>query len=292
MRMHSADPREFITWLEADSTLFEPDQLRRRMEALDRLDQLDDWTEEPSDPRTGALRAKLEAVNAGLYHAIRGQIRNGDARSALLPWIERCTELPDREPAGLRYDGLDELIAGVLQLHEPDKESDEEPDSAAVHRTPEMVFYQPTPVRHILEMLRLCTLSAADVLIDLGSGLGHVPILASLLTGARCIGIEIEPAYVAAAQDCAHRLKLRRVAFEQQDALEADLSTGTVFFLYTPFTGSILDTVLRRLRHESARRPIRICTFGPCTLALAQQPWLTPHATPANDRMILFQARP
>jgi len=287
MRMHSADPRDFIARLEADSTLFEPDQLRRRMDALDRLDQLDRWTEDPSDQRAGALRAKLEAVNAGLYAAIRNQIRSGDARSALLPWIERCAELPDREPAGLRYDGLDELIAGVLQLHEPDRT----PDSAALHRTPEMVFYQPTPVRHILEMLRLCALSAADVLIDLGSGLGHVPILASLLTGARCIGIEIEPAYVAAAQDCARRLSLRRVAFKQQDALEADLSTGTVFFLYTPFTGSILDTVLRRLRHESARRPIRICTFGPCTLALAQQPWLTPHAAPANDRMILFQAR-
>ena len=44
--------------------------------------------------------------------------------------------------------------------------------------------------------------------------------------------------------DAHERLKLERVTFIQQDARAADFSGGTVFYLYTPFTGSILRSVL------------------------------------------------
>jgi hypothetical protein len=230
------------------------------------------------------MRTRLEAANAAVYAAIRSHIQRGSTSDALLPWIVRCADSAESTPTGLHFDNLDELIGGVLQLREPDSE----------HIRPghEMVFYQPTPARHILQMLRLCALTQADTLIDLGSGLGHVPILASLLSEARAIGIELESAYIATARDCARTLNLRRATFLQQNAADADLSTGTAFYLYTPFTGVTLQTVLDNLRQQSRNRHIRICTFGPCTQIVAQESWLkAADATIAADRIALFHAR-
>jgi 16S rRNA A1518/A1519 N6-dimethyltransferase RsmA/KsgA/DIM1 with predicted DNA glycosylase/AP lyase activity len=129
------------------------------------------------------------------------------------------------------------------------------------------------------------------VLVDIGSGLGHVPLLASILTSARSIGIELEATYVERARQSAESLNLNRVTFIQQDARAADLSTGTVFYLYTPFTGSILSSVLSRLRREAAARPIRICTYGPCTSVIAEEAWLEAAAAPMPQRVALFRSR-
>lgn len=62
--------------------------------------------------------------------------------------------------------------------------------------------------------------------------------------------------------------------FVQGDARAADLSDGTVFYCYASFTGTILRDVLNLLRDEALRREIRICTFGPCTPAVAKEQWL------------------
>jgi predicted RNA methylase len=152
-----------------------------------------------------------------------------------------------------------------------------------------MVFYQPTPVRHILHLITASALSKAGFFVDLGSGLGHVPLLASMLTGVRRLGIEVEAAYVASAQECAQSLHLSRVRFNQEDARMADLSCGTVFYLYSPFTVSILAVVLERLRKESTRRPIKICTFGPCTCTVAQESWLQASALPDPRQTTVFK---
>ena len=167
-----------------------------------------------------------------------------------------------------------------------------EPGGAPVRPGPEEVFYQPTPVRHILRLIAVSGLSEGDVLVDLGSGLGHVPLLASILTAARCVGIESEAAYVACARECAERLGLSRVSFMHQDVREADVSAATVFYLYTPFTGGLLRNVLGRLEQESAQRAIRVCTFGPCTVEVAREPWLRLAGdAPETDRIGCFWCR-
>jgi H2-forming N5,N10-methylenetetrahydromethanopterin dehydrogenase-like enzyme len=116
-------------------------------------------------------------------------------------------------------------------------------------------------------------------------------LLVSICTGARAIGVELEPSFVASAERCAQKLNLKGVTFVQQDARDADLSGGTVFYFYTPFTGSILRTVLNSLRNEAAKRPIRVCTFGPCTRTVAQEPWLEPGMILETDQVIVFIAR-
>jgi hypothetical protein len=283
--------QRLVLQLENEPSLFEPNQLRRRLEALDLLDAyFPDTVQtmpgvEPDDTelyrRARGICDGLEAANSELYQSIRSEIQRGAGADALLRWVRM--EETVGAVAGMGYDYLDELISGVFEF--------EEPEDGEISREPEIVFYQPTPARHIFHMIGLAALTASDVLVDLGSGLGHVPLLVSICTPARSIGIEMEAAYVERARQCAHRLNLDRVAFLQQDARAADFSTGTVFYLYTPFTGSILRAVLDRLRREAASRSIRICTYGPCTSVIAAEPWLEATAAPEPDRVALFSSR-
>jgi len=140
---------------------------------------------------------------------------------------------------------------------------------------PGMVQYQPTPARVVLALIAEARVTADDVFIDVGSGLGQVPMLVNLLTGAPAIGIEREPAYCDYAQRRAADLNLRDVVFRNDDAREADYSEGTVFFLYTPVTGAMLQVVLDRIRVAASGRRIRILTYGPCTETVACLTWLT-----------------
>jgi Histone methylation protein DOT1 len=287
--------QRLVAQMENNRSLVEPNQLRLRLEALDRLDAcFPNTPEAPFDAvaiqpelyrRARAICARLESVNCELYETIRGEIQRGSQPDSLLRWVPPSLDIEDSGGAadGLGYDYLDELISGVLQF--------EEPDAGNIATHPEKVFYQPTPARHIFDLIGLAELTESDVLVDLGSGLGHVPLLVSICTPGRSVGIESEAAYFERAQQCAQRLNLDRVTFIQDDARVADLTTGTVFYLYTPFTGSILSAVLNRLQREAATRRIRICSYGPCTPAIADEPWLEPATTPKANRIALFRSR-
>ena len=277
-----------------DARLFEPENLLRRIEILYAMDTL--WGDAVAGThgegsefaralgRTEAFRVRLEAANAVVFESIRAKIRHGTRRDALLPWLQRAgRKAEDGNPLpGLAFDASDEIASGVLQLRDPEKRG--------ALPSPEMVFYQPTPVRHIVRFVELSALAAEDVLFDVGSGLGHVPILASILTGARCVGIELDADSVACARECAASLGLNGVSFVEGDARDADFSAGTVFYLYTPFSGTILATVLEKLRRESETRLIRLATLGPCTLAVARETWLTATTVPDLEQITIFQS--
>ena len=291
------DLHAFLCGLEADSSLFQPGQLRERLIALDDLDAgfggLDSedstrCTDSLMHQRAKALRSRLEAANAQLYQTLRSDIVRGGQPRVLLQWLhDSASENESQSPSsGLGFDYRDELVSGVLQLCEP-----AEPNESNFQRSPEMVPYQPTPVRHILHLIAATALAEGDVFVDLGSGLGHVPLLVSMLTGVRSLGIEVQAAYVASAQECAQSLHLRRVRFIAQDARTADLSRGSVFYLYSPFSGSILTDVLSALRMESTRRPIKICSLGPCTRTVAKETWLKASVLPDTGRVAVFHSQ-
>jgi SAM-dependent methyltransferases related to tRNA (uracil-5-)-methyltransferase len=264
--------------LEHERSLDAPDRLRERIEALDRLDALMPAEDEGRrTQRVRAIRQRLEAANAMQFEVMRVAIRRGEGRDAL-------GLADDREAcrAGDAYDWRDELVAGVLPFGEP---------GIVAALAPEMVFYQPTPARHVFDLLDRLALDADDVLVDLGSGLGHVPLLTAICTPARGIGIEIEPAYVASAHVCAQSLQLANAHFVQGDARTTDFTTGSVFYLYTPFTGSVLRNVLDALRREAARRAFRVSSFGPCTDVLAAEPWLAGNDALVVGRVAIFRTR-
>jgi hypothetical protein len=262
-----------IEHLRGDLTLDRPERLRERVDALDRIERLSLYLSDTPDTLAlsadiAAQQSRLDAVNERLYRNLRDAIRRGDGANCLREWVP-VAEHADTDTSiaqGEGYDHLDALLGGIAQLHEPAD------DVAAL--APEMVFYQPTPARHIFDLIRRIAPGADDVVLDVGSGLGHVPLLVGACTSARCIGVELEPAYVASARAAAADLRLSRVSFIQADARAADLSQATVFYLYTPFTGGVLGEMLERIREQAQRRDIRLCSLGPCTQVLAAQRWL------------------
>ena len=99
-------------------------------------------------------------------------------------------------------------------------------------RTPDVMF---TPTRHAVAdaMLQLANVRVGDVVYDLGSGDGRIPIIAAQKYGARGIGIEIDPRLVALARTNAADAQVAdRVTFAVGDLFTADLSEATVVTMY------------------------------------------------------------
>ena len=144
------------------------------------------------------------------------------------------------------------------------------------------VPYLPCPVDALLRLVEQARVQASDVFVDVGSGAGRAAALVHLMTGARVIGLEIQPALVAAARDMTARLRLPDVAFVHGDApqLTAALAAGSVFLLYCPFSGDRLAAVLATLATLARTRTLRVCCVD---LPLPPCDWLTPASPPAAD---------
>jgi Histone methylation protein DOT1 len=216
------------------------------------------------------LRCRLVNLNTCMFSTLRSKIAAGTYRgSNLMNLIEEYLDGHVPECVSqhvIGYDNLDIFMNGILGSQKlPTETRDREPD---------MVYYQKTPARIILEIIKRATLRPHDVFIDLGSGLGQVAILMHLLTGIPAIGVEFEPAFCDYARSCAAELNVHNVEFININARYADYSSGTVFFLYTPFEGKMLQDVLNTLRTEAKERKIKLFTYGPCTPVVAQQDWL------------------
>ena len=104
---------------------------------------------------------------------------------------------------------------------------------AAQRLKPPDVRYVPTPQNVVETMLEMAHVTAADVVYDLGSGDGRIPITAAQKYGARGVGIEIEPRLIRESQDNAVKAHVAdRVWFVNQDLFETDLSPATVIAMY------------------------------------------------------------
>ncbi len=215
-------------------------------------------------------KLRLEKINADLFKKLRADIENGNCRG----WAFRqMTEeyfgynLNHSQNEGeTGYDNLDVFTNSLLDISAIPEETKE--------REPEMVFYQKTPARIVFELADKADFNKEDVFYDLGSGLGQVPILLNLLCGVAAKGIEFETAYCNYAAACADELNLPDVQFINADARAGSYSDGTIFFLYTPFEGSILQKVLEVLHSISKKKKILLFTYGPCTLEVARERWL------------------
>lgn len=150
------------------------------------------------------------------------------------------------------------------------------------------VPYLPCAVESVLEAVQHAAVTQDDVFIDVGAGAGRAALLAHLKTGARCIGLEIQPNLVDVAQARADRLKLRRMRFIAGDAADTIrfVTMGTVFFLYCPFGGERLGRFLRGLEDVARTRPIRVCCVD---MPLLEPPWLTRLPT-TSSRVDVYQS--
>ena len=115
---------------------------------------------------------------------------------------------------------------------------------------PPDVRYVPTPQNVVDVMLEMARVTAADVVYDLGSGDGRIPITAAQKYGAIGVGVELQPRLIEIAKDNAVKAHVAdRVWFLNQDLFETDLSPATVIALYLlPQMNQKLAPKLRRLR--------------------------------------------
>jgi tRNA A58 N-methylase Trm61 len=99
-------------------------------------------------------------------------------------------------------------------------------------RTPD-VIYVPTPPAVVDAMLKMAKVTDKDVVYDLGSGDGRIPIAAAKEYGARGIGIDIDPQRIAEANENAKAAGVTdKVRFLNQDLFTSDFSEATVVTLY------------------------------------------------------------
>jgi hypothetical protein len=272
-----------IETIAKDENLFHQKNFNARQQAIDylefqvidRIDALRNKTASNANLKlleqyAAVVKSGLEEVNNKMFCQLRSDITQGRYRGKFLTDLisehfdNDLHEVLQQNATG--YDNFDVFVNGLLTNQNLPAETKE--------REHGMVYYQKTPARIILELIEKAKFKPQDVFLDLGSGLGQATILVNLFTSVISKGVEIEPAFFGYAKTCASDLHLTDVFFINTDARYADYSSGTIFFMYTPFEGKMLQDVLQKLKTETNNRKIKLFTFGSCTLAVGRQDWL------------------
>lgn len=119
--------------------------------------------------------------------------------------------------------------------------------TAPIQREPD-VLYVPTPQPVVDAMLKLAGVKRGDVLYDLGSGDGRIPVTAARRYGVRAVGIDINPERIAEANANARTAGVTKlVTFRNEDLFQADIRPATVVTLY------LLDSLNEKLRPKLLR---------------------------------------
>jgi hypothetical protein len=116
-------------------------------------------------------------------------------------------------------------------------ETADTPAAPAIAQSPALrspdVVYVPTPQVVVNRMLAIAKVNRKDVLYDLGSGDGRIPITAAKKFGIRATGIDIDPQRIKEANANAKTAGVTdRVRFLNQDLFQSKLSDATVVTLY------------------------------------------------------------
>jgi predicted O-methyltransferase YrrM len=125
------------------------------------------------------------------------------------------------------------VVSTAWACKSPQPQPTAEPAAAAApERGPDVIFV-PTPQEVVDAMLKLAKVTKNDVIYDLGSGDGRIPITAAKTYGARATGIDIDPQRIKEATE---NLKTAgvgdRVRFLNQDLFTTNISEATVVTLY------------------------------------------------------------
>lgn len=143
-----------------------------------------------------------------------------------------CSDPPSRVEAApkrpARSDYPDLTIAEVEEMRDAGVRQAED----IPRREPDILFV-PTPQPAVDAMLELAGVGPGDVVYDLGSGDGRIPITAARKYGARGVGIDIDPTMVREARENAAKSGVAdRVTFREEDIFETEIAGATVVTVY------------------------------------------------------------
>src|SRR5215217_3864248 len=114
--------------------------------------------------------------------------------------------------------------------------------SQGPQRRPDVRFLA-TPQNVVEAMLELAQVTSTDVVYDLGSGDGRIPITAARKYGARGVGIEIDAKLVAESEANARKAGVdQSVRFITGDLFQADISEATVVAMFL-LPGMYIDLI-------------------------------------------------
>jgi precorrin-6B methylase 2 len=114
-----------------------------------------------------------------------------------------------------------------------------------------LVPYVPTAHEVVERMLALAEVTKDDVVFDLGSGDGRIPIAAAKKYGAKGVGLDIDPDRIKESWINAKAAGVERlVDFREQDVLKADMSEATVVTLYllSSFNAQLRPILTKQLK--------------------------------------------
>jgi len=124
------------------------------------------------------------------------------------------------------------ICACVMLCGSPIVSGQSATQAPAPARTPDVIFV-PTPQEVVDAMLKVANVGPRDVIYDLGSGDGRIPITAAKTVGARGVGIDIDPQRIREANENARSAGVAdKVKFLNQDLFTTDISEATVVTLY------------------------------------------------------------
>ncbi|MGK6319887.1 SAM-dependent methyltransferase [Sphingomonas sp. DT-204] len=134
------------------------------------------------------------------------------------------------------------LLVGGSAIYAGTTLADRSGQTAPTSRLPDVVFV-PTPPEVVDAMLTMAGVRDGDVLYDLGSGDGRIPIAAARKFNVKAVGIDIDPQRIAEANANAKAAGVTdEVSFRQADLFTTDFSEATVVTLY------LLDSLNEKLR--------------------------------------------
>ncbi|MES1182304.1 MAG: hypothetical protein ABUL60_00745 [Myxococcales bacterium] len=220
-----------------------------------------------------AHRAQLDLLHASVraaalrhHQGLRARIAKGELRQGAL------RQLFDEQPP-LERDHFVEEVLGIAYppLEEPAP-------------SPNAMTYSPSGYDEIVHAFDASELGPTDRFLDLGAGLGKVVMLAALLTGAKSVGVERDGVLCELGETARRELGLGGVQLRRGDAREVRGADADVVFMYLPFSGEVLATVLGRLLSDARGLPTRARRRFLCTGALDLQryPELKPAAPPKS----------
>lgn len=155
-----------------------------------------------------------------------------------------------------------------MSLEEVLPDSDELP--------PGCVPYMPSPVDVLTRIVEHAPVTAHDVFVDVGCGVGRAALFLRLLSGARSIGVDIQSRLVNAARANVSRLGLDGVEFLVADACD-HVPAGSVYFLYCPFGAERVRAFLDRLRVLGTQQSVTLACLDmqlpACDWLVQSQSW-------------------
>ena len=197
--------------------------------------------------------------------------RRPEALGSVRPW--RRVRAVIVTSAGRTYRRTERTLERLLvdrRLHLPPEASSRIPLDEVGFDTAGRRSYEASPWGVIGRVLQEEEVSAEDVFLDLGCGMGRVILEAARYPFGRVIGVDVVPQFTAVARDAVARnsssLRCQDVSVVTADALDYEIPDDvTVVYLAAPFGEEVTQRVIEKLvaSVDRAPRSLRIIHLFP-----------------------------